>query len=272
MDSALQAIQQFANGFYTGAQAVIKAAEPWQILLVVGALILMVLFLAIGLRVANRSGEGAMMALEDGQQQLKTAQDQAAKADEKAVKAEEKAQKADEKAVKAEEKLTQAQQEKKEALAKLEAESSKGLQLIENQNQLALAKARIEQLERLQSEETMFMTSARMEAARIVRDAKDYAFTVASRSDVEYAEMMRHASEEAENLRAQSQQRLDQAHDTLKKALHRATEIIAEAHAEAACSNRPWYEAPPARLMDAEPAAPSAEAAPEEPASAAQDT
>ena len=104
----------------------------------------------------------------------------------------------------------------------------------------------------------MFMTSARMEAARIVRDAKDYAFTVASRSDVEYAEMMRHASEEAENLRAQSQQRLDQAHDTLKKALHRATEIIAEAHAEAARSNRPWYEAPPARLMDAEPAAPSA--------------
>ena len=71
MDSALQAIQQFANGFYTGAQTVIKAAEPWQILLVVGALILMVLFLAIGLRVANRSGEGAMMALEDGQQQLK---------------------------------------------------------------------------------------------------------------------------------------------------------------------------------------------------------
>ena len=256
MDGALQAVQQFANGFYTGAQAVVKAAEPWQILLVLGALILMVLFLAIGLRVANRSGEGAMTALEDGAQQLKAAQDQAAKAEEKVREAEEKAQKA-------EEKLTQARQEKQEALEKLAAESAKGLQLMENQNQLALAKARIEQLEKLQSEDTLFLTSARMEAARIVRDAKDYAFTVASRADVEYAEMMRHASEEAENLRAQSQQRLDQAHDTLKKALHRATEIIAEAHAEAARSNRPWYEAPPARLMDAE----AAEVAPAEPAS-----
>jgi len=62
--------------------------------------------------------------------------------------------------------------------------------------------------------------------------------------------MMRHANEEAENLRAMSQQRLDQAHETLKKALNRATEIIAEAHAEAVRFSRPWYEAPPARLID----------------------
>jgi hypothetical protein len=60
---------------------------------------------------------------------------------------------------------------------------------------LALAKSRIDQLERMQIDETAFLTGARMEAARIVRDAKDYAFTVASRADVEYAEMMRHANE-----------------------------------------------------------------------------
>jgi hypothetical protein len=219
------------------------------------------LFLAIGLRVANHSSDAAAMALEENAQKLQIAQDLAGKAADKVANAEEKA--------------TRAQTEKLDAISKLE--SAKNLQLADNINQLALAKSRIEQLERLQSEETVFITSARMEAARIVRDSKDYAFTVASRADVEYAEMMRHANEEAENLRALSQQRLDQAHETLKKALNRATEIIAEARAEAAHGNRSWYEAPPARLMDSESSASSsAYTAQEEPASpisgASQDT
>ena len=264
MESVWQTVQQFASGFYTGAQSVVKAAEPWQILLVTAALILMVLFLAIGLRVANHSSDSAAMALEENAQQLKNAQDLAAKAEEKVSKAEEKA-------TRAEEKASKAQEEKQDAVARLE--SAKGLQLADSANQLALAKERIAQLERLQGEETVLMASARMEAVRIVRDAKDYAFTVASRADVEYAEMMRHANQEAENLRALSQQRLDQAHETLKKALNRATEIIAEAHAEGVRSNRSWYEAPPARLMDTEPGVPAgAESAPEEAAPAVQDT
>lgn len=229
MESAWQTIQQWANQFYTGAQSVVKSAEPWQILLVVTALFLMVLSLAIGLKVANRSGDAAVDALEENALQLKTVQDQVAEAQEKVAKAEE---------------------DKQDALKKLE--SAKNQQITENANQLALAKSRIDQLERLQTDETAFLSNARMEASRIVRDAKDYAFTVASRADVEYIEIMRHANEEAENLRALSQQRLDQAHDTLKKALNRATEIIAEAHTEAARANRPWYEAPPGRLIDTE--------------------
>jgi chromosome segregation ATPase len=258
MEGVWQSVQEIASGFYAGAVDVVKAAEPWQILVVAGALILMVLFLAIGLRVANRSGENAASALEESARQLKDAQDVASKAEEKVSKAEEKVSQAEEKVIKA-------QAEKQEALQSFE--SAKSLQLAESVNQLTLAKARIEQLERLQSEETVFISSARMEAARIVRDAKDYAFTVASRTDVEYAEMMRHANEEAENLRALSQQRLDQAHETLKKALNRATEIVAEAHAEAGRFSRPWYEAPPARLIDAEAGAfGGAEPAPEEPA------
>ncbi len=258
MEGVWQSVQQIANGFYTGAVGVVKAAEPWQILVVAGALILMVLFLAIGLRVANRSGETAVSALDETARKLKDAQDLASKAEEKITKAEEKVSQAEEKA-------QRAQAEKQEALQGLE--SAKNLQLAEGAGQLALARARIEQLERLQSEDVTFIASARMEAARIVRDAKDYAFTVASRADVEYAEMMRHANDEAENLRALSQQRLDQAHETLKKALNRATEIIAEAHAEAGRSNRPWYEAPPTRLIDPEAGAfASANPVPEEPA------
>ena len=243
MESVWHSIQAFASGFYAGAVGVVEGAEPWQILVVAGALILMVLFLSIGLKVANRSSETAASALEESARQLKDAQDLA-------VKAEEKASQAVEKVTQAEEKVLKAQAEKQEALQSLE--SVKNLQLAENGNQLALARARIEQLERLQSEEAVFISSARMEASRIVRDAKDYAFTVASRADAEYAEMMRHANDEAENLRALSQQRLDQAHETLKKALNRATEIIAEAHLEAGSANRPWYEAPPARLIDTE--------------------
>lgn len=258
MEGVWQSVQQIAIGFYTGAVGVVKAAEPWQILVVAGALVLMVLFLAIGLKVANHSGESAASALEESARKLKDAQDLATKAEEKVSKAEDKVAQAEEKALKA-------QVEKREALQGFE--SAKSLQLAESVNQLALARTRIEQLERLQSEDVTFIASARMEAARIVRDAKDYAFTVASRADVEYAEMMRHANGEAENLRAQSQQRLDQAHETLKKALNRATEIIAEAHAEAGRANRSWYEAPPARLIDPEAGAFGvADPAPEEPA------
>lgn len=243
MEGVWQSVQQIAIGFYTGAVDVVKAAEPWQILVVAGALVLMVLFLAIGLKVANRSSESAASALDESTRKLKDAQDLASKAEEKISKAEEKVSQA-------EEKVLRAQAEKREALQNFE--SAKSLQLAEGAGQLALARARIEQLERLQSEDVSFIASARMEAARIVRDAKDYAFTVASRADVEYAEMMRHANDEAENLRGLSQQRLDQAHETLKKALNRATEIIAEAHAEAGRFSRPWYEAPPARLIDPE--------------------
>ena len=245
MESAWQSVQGFSNQFYTGAQALVKAAEPWQILLVVAALVVIVLLLAIGLKAAARSGDAAGDALEESARQLQSAQ-------EKAVQAEEKATKAEEKIVKAEE-------DKQSALRKLE--ETKNQQITDNANQLALAKTRIDQLERMQIDETAFLTGARMEAARIVRDAKDYAFTVASRADVEYAEMMRHANEESENLRTLSQQRLDQAHETLKKALNRATEIIADAHAEAARGNRAYYEAPPARLIETE-------SAPEGPASA----
>ena len=238
MENVLQTIQQFAVDFYTGAQNIVSAAEPWQILLVGDALLLVVIFLAIGLRIANRSGEAANDALTENAQHLQLAQD---------------------KALKAEEKIEKAEEDKRAALVALEKEKDR--QLAENQNQLALARTRVDQLERMQVDETAFLTGAKLEAARIVRDAKDYAYTVSSRADAEYIEIMRHANEEAENLRALSQQRLDQAHDTLKKALGRATEIIAEARVDAARSNRAWYEAPPGRLIEAASAAPAQEPA-----------
>jgi len=242
MESAWQAVQHFVNQVFSSAQGVVSAAEPWQILLVIAALILMLLFLAIGLWVANRSGESAVQALEE-------AAGKAAEAEKRAAVAEEKARKA--------------LAEKEEALAN--SEKAKNALLAESANQLALANSRIEHLERLQSDEMSFLSSARAEAARILREAKDYAFTVANRADVEYAEMMRHANEEAENLRALSQQRLDQAHETLKKALNRATEIIAEAHAEAGRVSRHMYEAPPAQLINPD-------SAPEEAAEEAHET
>jgi hypothetical protein len=229
MENVLQTIQKFAVDFYAGAQNIVSAAEPWQILVVGDALLLVVIFLAIGLRIANRSGEVANDALAENAQKLQLAEDKASKVEDQIVKAEE---------------------DKRAALAALEREKDR--QITENQNQLALAKTRVDQLERMQVDETAFLTGARLEAARIVRDAKDYAYTVSSRADAEYIEIMRHANEEAENLRALSQQRLDQAHETLKKALGRATEIISEARADAARANRAWYEAPPGRLVEPE--------------------
>jgi len=153
MEGVWQSVQDFANAFYAGAVDVVEAAQPWQILVVAGALVLMVLFLAIGLWVANHSVETAASALEQNAQQLRDAQDQAAKAEEKVLKAEEKASQAEEKVLKA-------QAEKREALQNLE--NAKNLQMAESAEQLALARTRIEQLERLQSEETAFISSARM--------------------------------------------------------------------------------------------------------------
>jgi len=235
MEGARQAVREFFVKIYEGAQSVLDASQPWQVLLVIGALLLLVLLLAIGLKVANRAGEAAAMALEESEERARAAQDEAERARERIEKAEE---------------------DKAEALERLER--AKNQLLSENANQLALARTRIEQLERVQIDESAFLAGVRIEAARIVREAKDYAYTMSNRADAEYAEIMRHAGEEAEALRAMSQQRLDQAHDALKKALHRATEIVQEAHAEAGRANRSWYEAPPVQLMDPEPAAPAA--------------
>jgi F0F1-type ATP synthase membrane subunit b/b' len=220
MEAAWRAVQTFLDDFFTGAQGIAGGMQPWQTLLIVSALLLLLLLLGIGLKISNRAGESAAAALDENSRQLETAKSQA----------------------------EAARREKDETLAKLE--SAKNQQLENSARQLALANVRIEQLEQIQTDETAVITASRLEAARIVREAKDYAFTMASRADIEYAEMMRHANEEADSLRALSQQQLDKAHDALKKALTRAREIVEDAHVEAARISSGWREAPPGRLIE----------------------
>lgn len=76
--------------------------------------------------------------------------------------------------------------------------------------------------------------SAQSEAARIIREAKDHAYIVSNRTEMEYAEIIEHATQEAEAMNALARERLNRSHETLKKALARAGEIIEEAHAQAA--------------------------------------
>ena len=80
-------------------------------------------------------------------------------------------------------------------------------------------------------DEYVAIPDARAEAARIVREAKEHAYLVSSRTEMEYAELIEHANQEAESIRSVAQQRLARSHDTLKAALARAKEIVEEAHA-----------------------------------------
>ena len=110
---------------------------------------------------------------------------------------------------------------------------------------------KVRELEAFQQEYSA-IPDAKAEASRIVRDAKDYAFVMVNRTDREYAEIMQHANEEAEAIRAMAQERLKHSHEALKKALSRASDIIEEAHAEAAKISREAYlTAPATNLLDA---------------------
>jgi uncharacterized membrane protein len=71
---------------------------------------------------------------------------------------------------------------------------------------------------------------ARAEANRILREAKEHAYVVSNRTEMEYAEIIEHANREAEAIRTLAQQRLARSHEALKAALARANEIVEEAH------------------------------------------
>lgn len=93
--------------------------------------------------------------------------------------------------------------------------------------------SRAEELQKFHDEYAA-IPDAQKEAARIIREAKDHAYIVSNRTELEYAEIIEHANHEAEAIRNTAQQRLNHSHEVLKKALSRASEIVEEAHAEAA--------------------------------------
>ena len=90
----------------------------------------------------------------------------------------------------------------------------------------------VEELTAFQNEYSV-IPDARVEALRIVREAKDHAYVVSNRTEMEYAEIIEHANQEAESIRALAQQRLTRSHEALKQALARANEIVEEARSEA---------------------------------------
>ena len=104
--------------------------------------------------------------------------------------------------------------------------------LEEKDGEIAKIQEAVEELSGFK-EEYSIIPDARTEALRIVREAKDHAYVVSNRTEMEYAEIIDHANTEAEAIRALAQQRLARSHEALKQALARANEIVEEARSEA---------------------------------------
>lgn len=121
--------------------------------------------------------------------------------------------------------------QKERALESEKAMSEEALR--EKEKELSALSERVKDLQSFH-DEYQAIPDAQTEAGRIIREAKDHAYIVSNQTEMEYAEIIAHANEEAQTLHAAAQERLNRSHEVLKKALARASEIVETAHAEAA--------------------------------------
>ncbi len=202
------------SGFRDVLTRLTDTAEPWHFLL--AALILLILSIVLIGALARRNRRY------DDLLEEREKQDYAAQRMEK-----ERQQALGEK----DSALRLAERERERALEEKDEQlREKDEQLREKDEHIAQLTGQVGVLTRFR-DEYVAIPDARAEAARIVREAKEHAYLVSSRTEMEYAELIEHANQEAESIRSVAQQRLARSHDTLKAALARAKEIVEEAHA-----------------------------------------
>ncbi|MEG1193536.1 MAG: hypothetical protein RSG50_09965 [Clostridia bacterium] len=202
MANAWQIVADAARNFAGAIDRLLFGVSLWQAALV--ATLLLVLVILLSCAVARRGRKCAQLS-EEKDKESYAAQRAERAADEQAKKAGEAARR---------------------LKAKLDGE------IAQKDEAICALTSSVDQLTRFH-DEYAGIPDARAEAARIVREAKDHAYVVANRTEMEYAEIIDHANQEAEAIRALAQQRLTRSHEALKAALARASEIVDEAHAEA---------------------------------------
>ena len=183
--------------------------EPWQ--LVLGAAILLVLAIVLIIALASRNRK--FDNLSDEKEKTDLAVERAAREKEKLL------------------------QEKEAAVAQVRAEGDRVIEAKEEQigakdSTIGQLETKVDELSKFR-DEYIAIPNARVEAGRIIREAKDHAFVVSNRTEMEYAEIIDHANHEAESIRSLAQERLQRSHEALKAALSRANEIVEEAHGSA---------------------------------------
>lgn len=95
--------------------------------------------------------------------------------------------------------------QKQEEMLKALAEKEK--RLTESREEARQLRENVEELTRFRNEYIQ-IPNAKAEATRIIREAKDHAYVVNNRTEMEYAEIIEHANQEAESIRSLAQQRL----------------------------------------------------------------
>ncbi len=203
------------SGFTDVINSVTSAVEPWQFLLAAAILLVLAIVLICALASRNRKFDDLL--------EEKEKQDYAAQ--------------------RAEKEKEQLAKEKESSVRQVQAETervveSKDQQLHEKDAKIAGLENQVDELTRFRDEYVQ-IPDARVEASRIIREAKDHAYVVSNRTEMEYAEIIEHANQEAESIRSLAQQRLTRSHETLKAALARANEIVEEAQLTASRLTKP---------------------------------
>lgn len=232
--SAAEAAPNAASGILESLSNIAQMVEPWQLLIAAVILLVLALILIIALGSRNRKYD---VLLDEKEQQDLT--------------------------VKRMEREAEKAQEQNQI-----ASTAAARDLEEKDTKIVGLEDQVGELTRFR-DEYQAIPDARAEANRIIREAKDHAYVVSNRTEMEYAEIIEHANQEAESIRAVAQQRLARSHEALKTALARANEIVEEAHASASriSENAIAYMHAPS-LIEA-PAEPEVEA-PEAPIEAAE--
>lgn len=222
MQNMIDKIAGFLGGLLSAAEGIVTSLTAVQILLIIAALVALVIILICALSGANQRTEKIQDELSEKEQEFDRQRKQS---------------------------LSEMEEKRFEMSDRVREKEVQLQNMQQNNEQL---QEKVVELERFKADYSV-IPDARAEASRIIRDAKDYAFVMGNRSDMEYTEIMEHANEEAEAIRAMAQERLKHSHEVLKKALSRAGDIIAEAHAEAARLNSEAYLSAPAAGMLEEP-------------------
>ena len=246
MENVAQSASNAATGVLSALESVIASLSNFQILLIIALFIVLAIILIAALVSRNRRYEETV---EEVERQTRAAEDTRAEARRTLKEKEaEFAQLDEQRRVELEQResesrarLAQQEAEMNEELERQRAEMNEALDAQRAQMNEALDAQRAELAEKEQKleglrqfhEEYKVVPDAQAEARRIIREAKDYAFSISNRTDREYAEIIQHATEEADAIRAMSQSMLTRSHEALRQAMARAKEIIDEARGEA---------------------------------------
>ena len=179
----MENVTQFWGNAMAGASSVLDGflggVQPWQLLLAAVILLVLVIILICALSSRNHKCEALAEAQESAQREARRAQEDSQRQIEEKEK-----------------EMRRTLSEKQDELAQVLTEKEKKLN--ETQEEAQRLKENVQELTHFR-DEYIQIPNAKAEATRIIREAKDHAYVVSNRTEMEYAEIIEHANQEAES-------------------------------------------------------------------------